>query len=334
MLKLFSVLAFVKVRLFAMGERTHYSAITACFSAIGALIGCAILISTINTVEAFSIGKMQSPGILHYVKNGSGFKVEDINGNSGEDIYVKIHYPRGLNPGNGAKAWVRIIGMPEALSFSKGTKINDIWFMSIADLNNLVLKSPKEFQGSFAAKFFLMRGNKSVVSIVGKSEIQVELSPRRRTAVKKAPAASETVTALVAVEQQPLPMTDTERHMNDRASKLLKMGDFASARLIYENYALKGSAHASFAMGKTFDPEFFRKFVVHGLKPDAEKAKKWYQKAATLGAKGLDLQKQSSSGFEGFVTALSKRLGFNSKDVTNIQRDALVNVYKKSSVGF
>jgi len=82
--------------------------------------------------------------------------------------------------------------------------------------------------------------------------------------------------------------------MLERAFNLLGEGDIASARLLLEHLAKKGSGKGAFALGQTFDPAFFRSmFTIGGPKPDAEKARKWYDLAARLGQnearKRLDL---------------------------------------------
>ncbi|MGH1349294.1 MAG: hypothetical protein ACRBBN_00585 [Methyloligellaceae bacterium] len=312
-----------------MRENTRYPTIPAGAIA-GALTSLVALTTTIGAADAFNARRPEQPQMLHYVNNGVGFNVENINGNSGEDIYVKIQYPPDSVAGDGKKSWVRIIGMPETISFSKGTKINDVWFLSLADLDNLVLKSPDGYRGNFEAKFFLMRGSRTVVSIVGKATIQVDLNPRRKVAARTSRSfTSPTEEVRPRSKLAPYANTEAERRMEKRAKKLLKMGDFASARLIYENYALKGSARAAFGMGQTYDPMFLKKFIVRGLKPNPKKAKQWYQKAIELGSQRLNFHGGRKLEFEDFVQILSEPLGYNSRRVTDIQREALSDLYKK-----
>ncbi len=312
-----------------MRESTRYSVIPASVLA-GALTSVVALTTTIDTAEAFNPGSVETPHILQYVRDSVSFSVDNIQGQSGQDIYVKINHPSDPGTGDGKKSWVRIIGMPEALSFSKGTKINDVWFMSLGDLDNLVLKSPDGYKGNFEAKFFLMRGSRTVVSIVGKATVQVDLAPGR----KQAPVREQTVRKNRPATPrsnipQALVMSDAERNMNQRAEKLLKMGDFASARLIYENFAFKGSASACFALGQTYDPMFLRRFVVRGLRPNPKKAKKWYKKAIKLGTQRLNFHGGRNLEFEDFVQILADPLGYNSRKVTDIQREVLLELYKK-----
>lgn len=82
----------------------------------------------------------------------------------------------------------------------------------------------------------------------------------------------------------PLQMSlEEEKGMLAKAQGILDNGDIASARLIYEHLARKGSIKATFALAQTYDPEFFSQLNVIGLRPDPETAKKWYAKAASMG---------------------------------------------------
>lgn len=74
-----------------------------------------------------------------------------------------------------------------------------------------------------------------------------------------------------------------ETALFDKAQTILNNGDIASARLLLEHLSGKGSVKATFALAQTFDPEFFSKMNVIGLRPDPAKAKQWYAKASAMG---------------------------------------------------
>jgi hypothetical protein len=74
-----------------------------------------------------------------------------------------------------------------------------------------------------------------------------------------------------------------ETAMMQRADGLLRNKDVMSARLVYEHLVNNGSTKAALAMGKTYDPAFLRTIEAAGLKPDVEKARQWYSRAADLG---------------------------------------------------
>jgi hypothetical protein len=69
-----------------------------------------------------------------------------------------------------------------------------------------------------------------------------------------------------------------------RGNNLLKDGDFAAARLLFERGADAGSAEAALALGSTYDPLVIKRLGAIMVKPDVENARKWYQIAADRGS--------------------------------------------------
>lgn len=72
--------------------------------------------------------------------------------------------------------------------------------------------------------------------------------------------------------------------MHKRGEALRKDGDIASARLFYERASEDGLAEAALALGGTYDPYELTQARVQGLKPNPAAAKKWYEKARSLGS--------------------------------------------------
>jgi len=68
-----------------------------------------------------------------------------------------------------------------------------------------------------------------------------------------------------------------------RGNERMEIGDIAAARLLFELAAESGSPVAATAMGRSYDPVHFIRVGVRGVKPDAEKAREWYQKAVKGG---------------------------------------------------
>ena len=69
-----------------------------------------------------------------------------------------------------------------------------------------------------------------------------------------------------------------------RGDELFRLGDLASARLIYGQAASEGDAEAAVALGRTFDPVYFEKLDVQGFEPEPAKAMEWYRKASIAGS--------------------------------------------------
>ncbi len=80
------------------------------------------------------------------------------------------------------------------------------------------------------------------------------------------PAGSSTVTALVA-----------------RGNRLLAKGDVVSARAVFENAAIEGSAAALTGLAKANDPRYLTDIGAHGVTSDAGLAIGRYQRAAAMG---------------------------------------------------
>lgn len=67
---------------------------------------------------------------------------------------------------------------------------------------------------------------------------------------------------------------------------MLANGDVDSARLFFARAARIGLAAAAMAMASTFDPAALQGANVVGLTANPAEARKWYKKAAELGAPG------------------------------------------------
>ena len=69
----------------------------------------------------------------------------------------------------------------------------------------------------------------------------------------------------------------------ERGAVLMRNGDIAGARLLYEDLAVNGSAKGARALAETYDPAYLKGVFTAGLRPNMEKARIWYQRAAELG---------------------------------------------------
>jgi hypothetical protein len=75
-----------------------------------------------------------------------------------------------------------------------------------------------------------------------------------------------------------------------RGNNFLKVGDFSAARVLFERAADAGSAEAALALGSTYDPLTLKRLGAVAVKPDIERARKWYQIAADRGSSAATLQ--------------------------------------------
>ena len=64
-----------------------------------------------------------------------------------------------------------------------------------------------------------------------------------------------------------------------RGEEFIAVGDFVSARLMFQRAAEKGSAKAAFMLAETYDPAALDTIRAMGVAPDIAKARLWYEKA-------------------------------------------------------
>jgi hypothetical protein len=69
----------------------------------------------------------------------------------------------------------------------------------------------------------------------------------------------------------------------NRANDLIKSGDVAGARLLLERAASGEDGASLLALAETYDPAVLNRWGVIGVRPDVEKARRLYQKAADHG---------------------------------------------------
>lgn len=72
--------------------------------------------------------------------------------------------------------------------------------------------------------------------------------------------------------------------MIDLGDRQIAQGNVALARQYFQRAAEMGLATAAFKLAETYDPVEIARMKAQGLKPDPGEAKRWYDRAAGLGA--------------------------------------------------
>jgi TPR repeat protein len=70
-----------------------------------------------------------------------------------------------------------------------------------------------------------------------------------------------------------------------RGEDVLAVGDFVSARVLFQRAAEAGGAQAALMLAATYDPKVVDRFRADGLAADIAKAQLWYEKAKALGSR-------------------------------------------------
>jgi TPR repeat protein len=60
-------------------------------------------------------------------------------------------------------------------------------------------------------------------------------------------------------------------------------GDISGARRYYETAADQGVGAAALALGRLYDPAYVRRTTIGGIDANAATARRWYERAASLG---------------------------------------------------
>jgi len=79
-------------------------------------------------------------------------------------------------------------------------------------------------------------------------------------------------------------MSSEDTALMERGRALLKSGDVASARLLFQHLANAGIADAALVLATTYDPQYLAQHNVIGVAGDEAKARDWYQRASKLGS--------------------------------------------------
>jgi TPR repeat protein len=81
-----------------------------------------------------------------------------------------------------------------------------------------------------------------------------------------------------------------------RGQAFLNQGDVSAARLALERVAEAGEARAALALGATYDPAILKRMGMVGIRPDLDKARSWYERAAALGSAEANQRLMALSG--------------------------------------
>ncbi len=236
-----------------------------------------------------------------------------VQGGVGEAIPVPIT----VSPGAAAeRVAVTVGGLPAGAALSAGEGAgNGGWTLTGADLTDLNITLPEDYEGSFTLLFGIsaIDGNdrKDIeqtleVTVPGAAGADAVLLAERdsadsdgsavatvpgfatiNTVEQSVPAHDESPPATRAVTVKPAagpafassaPTLSQEEleGLTERGNALLRIGDIFSARLMFELAARSDHAAAGLGLGKTYDPVYFSDANVVGAVADPEKAKRWY----------------------------------------------------------
>jgi hypothetical protein len=187
----------------------------------------------------------------------------------------------GMLFGLGEEA-VHVTGLNDGSRMSAGEKIGPSdWRIPARDLAGVLVVPPASFVGTMRTVIQLRAaGNVPVDTQTARYEWVARLTDRDAAARPQAKAKDATPT---------IPSTgklDAQRSSQfvRRGIDLMRIGDFAAARLVLRPAAESGDQEAALLLGATYDPAAISDLGALGLAPDPNAARAWYQRALDSGS--------------------------------------------------
>jgi TPR repeat protein len=180
-------------------------------------------------------------------------------------------FPLGASiRGPGDDTLVVIAGLVNGATLSAGRPAGDnVWRLSAADLNSVMIQPPRDFVGAMDLTIELRLADDT-------------LADRRSLRFEWAGAAvPEAKPKAFAIHQLD---PDEIGTLLKRGDELIASGDLAAARLVLQRAAEAGDARAALALAGTYDPIMLEKLAVHGFAPNIAMARDWYEKAKQFGS--------------------------------------------------
>jgi len=171
---------------------------------------------------------------------------------------------------------VLLAGLALGTRLSAGVPVSEAsWQLAPRDLDVVYVYAPKDFIGIMNTAVKLLSANQRLIeSRALRLEWIVKLNsspPTRQTEPE----------AVNAPAVQPM---NQDAVLMERGRDLLKSGDVASARLVFNSLANAGIADAALALATTYDPRYLAQHNLIGVAGDETKAHDWYQRASELGS--------------------------------------------------
>jgi len=177
---------------------------------------------------------------------------------------------------------IHITGLTEGSRLSAGEKLGSSgWNIPARDLAGVLVVPPASFVGTMRTVIQLRSaGNVPVDTQLASYEWVARLTDRSAPAMTQPKTKDATELVPPAGKLNPQRLAQLVK----RGVELLRIGDFAAARLLLRPAAEAGDAEAALLLGATYDPAAVSDFGALGLAPDPNVARAWYQRAMESGS--------------------------------------------------
>jgi hypothetical protein len=172
---------------------------------------------------------------------------------------------------------VLLAGLALGTRLSAGVPVSEAsWQLAPRDLDVVYVYAPKDFIGIMNTAVNLLSANQRLIE---SRAVRLEWIVKLNSSPPTRQTEPEAVNA-PAVQ----PMNPEDAVLMERGRDLLKSGDVASARLVFNSLANAGIADAALALATTYDPRYLVQHNLIGVAGDETKAHDWYQRASELGS--------------------------------------------------
>jgi hypothetical protein len=172
---------------------------------------------------------------------------------------------------------VLLTGLALGTRLSAGVPVSEAsWQLAPRDLDVVYVYAPKDFIGIMNTAVNLLSANQRLIE---SRAVRLEWIVKLNSSPPTRQTEPEAVNA-PAVQ----PMNPEDAVLMERGRDLLKSGDVASARLVFNSLANAGIADAALALATTYDPRYLAQHNLIGVAGDETKAHDWYQRASELGS--------------------------------------------------
>lgn len=211
--------------------------------------------------------------------------VKELEGAPGAPIDLELSLPAE------DLKFVMFQSIPEGIKFSRGFLTNKNWFVAINDLSETTLVSTQDSTDPVVMEVFYFRDSKQqpiargliIVNFTKPERADREPTSKSQDQLIDSKGTLSSENELDLPSSIPAVSPKQEAADLQQAKVFLRNGDISSARRILEFLASQGSAKGARALAETYDPAYLRDVTTAGLRPDVDRARKWYKRAAELG---------------------------------------------------
>jgi hypothetical protein len=169
-----------------------------------------------------------------------------------------------------------VAGLAPGTRLSRGVPVSDAsWQLAPRDFSSMYVYAPKDFIGTMHA----------AINLLSADQMLIETRATRLEWIAKVVSSLPAEQIVLGIPRSGAQLMSSEdTALMERGRALLKSGDVASARLLFQHLANAGIADAALVLATTYDPQYLAQHNVIGVAGDETKARDWYQRASKLGS--------------------------------------------------